>query len=89
MTLEVHRRRRRVQDLCFRHDLMLKAEKKKEKKGEYYCLESVRLLNFYFEGPKKQGFWPRLNIIQGNGCILSMRRPQKLLSKSIFYIQSQ
>ena len=27
------RRRRRVQDLCFRHDLMWKAEKKKEKRG--------------------------------------------------------
>ena len=31
---------------------------------------SVRLWNFKDGGPKKQDFWPKINVLKGNHCIL-------------------
>ena len=33
-------------------------------------LASVRLWNFLVVGPKKQDFWPKINILEGNHYIL-------------------
>ena len=33
---------------------------------------SVRLWNFK-DGPKKQDFWPKINILKGNHCILRIQ----------------
>ena len=39
----------------------------------YQQLISVRLWNFKEGGPKKQDFWPKINILKGNHCILGIR----------------
>ena len=39
----------------------------------WYVLVSVRLWNFKDGGPNKQEFWPKINILKGNHCILRIR----------------
>ena len=34
---------------------------------------SVGLWNLKMVGPKKQDFWPKINILKGNHCILRLR----------------
>ena len=41
-----------------------------------YGIISVRLWNFKDGGYKKQDFWPNINILKGNHCILRMRGAQ-------------
>ena len=37
---------------------------------KWSTLMSVRLWNFFEVAPKKQDFWPKINILKGNHCIL-------------------
>ena len=34
---------------------------------------SVRLCNVKMVGPKKQDFWPKINILKGNHCVFRIR----------------
>ena len=36
-------------------------------------LISVRLWDLKMVGPKKQDFWPKINILKGNHCIVKIR----------------
>ena len=60
------RRRRRVQDLCFRHDLMWKAEKRKKKGGVWgvYC-STVELSDetIFFRKNKISWWWMKMFLL--------------------------
>ena len=39
--------------------------------NKYYCQFGCGILKMV--GPKKQDFWPKINILKGNHCILRLR----------------